>query len=66
MLPPLRLKTGRLSVLTGSDQIRLVMFMTGRFAFKYSQFWCIACREVVSWYLTVTGQEVLSDNMVTV
>ena len=37
MLPTLRLKTGRLIVLTGSVQIRSVMFKTGLYAFKYGQ-----------------------------
>ena len=39
LLPTLWLKTGTLPVLTGSDQVRSVMFMflTGRFAFKYSR-----------------------------
>ena len=46
MLPNLRLKTGRLpGTLTGSDQVRFVMFMTGRFAFKY----------VSSTYVSIAG-----------
>ena len=36
MLLTLGLKTWRLSILTGSDQVKSVMFMTGWFPFKYS------------------------------
>ena len=34
MLPTLQLKTWRPPFLTGSDQVRSVMFMTGQFHFK--------------------------------
>ena len=51
MLLTLWLKTWRLPVLTGSDQVRLVMFTTGRFCVKYGRFvstavvkWC-SCAE---------------------
>ena len=66
MLPTPWLKTLRLLVLMGSDSVRLVMFTTGRFPFKYGRFVYMACREVVFGYLTLTGQEVLPDKTVTV
>ena len=47
MLPTVWLKTWRLPVLTESDQVRWVMFTTGRFPVKYGQLVCVACREVV-------------------
>ena len=36
MLPTLRLKNAILPILTGTVQVRLVIFTTGPFAFKYS------------------------------
>ena len=45
MFPTLWLKTRRLSVLKESVQVKLVMFMTGQFSFKYGRFLCTACRE---------------------
>ena len=63
MLPTLPLKTWRLPVLTGSDQIRLVMLTAGRFPFKYGWLMCTAYQEVVFRYLTTTGWEVHSDKM---
>ena len=43
-----------------------VMFTAGWFPFKYGWFVCLACREVVSWYLNRTVQEVPSDSTVRV
>ena len=37
ILPTLCLETCELLVLTGNDQVRSVLFMTGRFPFKYGQ-----------------------------
>ena len=65
MLTTLRLKTGRFPVLMGSDQIRLFMFMTGLFSFKYGRFVLMTCLEVESWYLTRTEWEVFQDKTVT-
>ena len=48
MLPTQGLKTVRLPVLAGSVQVKLVMFMTGLFAFKYGRFVLTACVEVDS------------------
>ena len=39
MLLTLKSKNWRLPVLTGSDQVRSVVFMTGRFPFKYGLFY---------------------------
>ena len=55
MLPTLQLKTGRLPILMGSVQARSVMFMAGLFAFKYGWLVLMACLEVESWYLIMTG-----------
>ena len=49
-----------------SDQIRSVMFMTGRFAFKYGQFVLMTCHRVLSCYLTTTGWQLFLDKKVTV
>ena len=49
-------KTGRLPVLTGSNQVRSWVFTTGWFPFKYGQFVSMACRGVTSGYLTTTGR----------
>ena len=65
MLATLWSKTWRLVFLTGSDKIRSVM-LTGQFPFKYGQFVCMACREVVSWYRTMTGRQLLPDKTVNV
>ena len=61
MLPTLWLKTGRLSALKGSVQVRSVMFTTGRFPFKYCQLVFRVCQEAESWYLSTTGLECLQD-----
>ena len=66
MLPTLPLKTWRLPVLTRSDQVRSLMFMTGWFPFKYSRFVCTAHWEVVFMCLNTTDWEVLLDKMGTV
>ena len=66
MLLTLWLKTGRLPILTGSDQVSSFMYTTVLFAFKYSQFVLSACMEVESWYLTKTGWQVFQDKKVTV
>ena len=66
MLPTLRLKIGRLPILRGSVQLRLVMFMTGLFALKYGRLAFTAFLEVESWYLIKTGWQVLQDKTVTV
>ena len=65
MLMTLQSKTWRLPILTGTDQVRLVMFKTVQFAFKYSRFVYMACQEVMFRYLTKTSQEVLPYKMVT-
>ena len=65
MLPTLWLKTWRLPVFIGSVQVRLVMFTTGMFPFKYRQLVCKAYREVESCYLTMTGWQVFQDKTVT-
>ena len=59
MLLTLQWKTGRLPVVTGSVQVRSVMFMTGLFAFKCGQFVLMACLKVESWYLIRTVREVV-------
>ena len=66
MLRTLWLKTWELPVLTGSVQVRLVMFTTGQCLFKYGRLVCAACWEVESWYLTMTGRQVLPDKMAAV
>ena len=65
MLPNLWLKTWELPIMKGIDQVRSVMFTTGQFPFKCGQLVCTVCQEVVSWYLTMLGWEVLPDKMIT-
>ena len=66
MLLTLWSKSWILSVMIGSDQVRLEMFTTGQFPFNYSQLVCMACPEVVFSYLIMRGLGVLPDKMVTV
>ena len=66
MLPTLWLETWILPILMGSDQVMLVIFMTGSFPFKYGQFVSTTCWEVLFSFLTTTNQELLPDKMVTV
>ena len=61
MLQTQWLKTGRLPILTGSDQVILIMYMTGLFPFKYGQFVLMGCQEVESWYLIKTGRQVFKN-----
>ena len=50
----------------GSAQVRLVIFTTERFAFKYDRLVIMDCLEVESWYLTMGVKEVFQDKAVTV
>ena len=43
-------------------QIRLVMFMTGQFIFKYGRFVWTTCREMESRHSTMIGRQVFQDN----
>ena len=52
-------KTRRLCVLMGSDLVRLGLFSTGWFPFKYGHYCSMACYGVLSGYWT--GQQVLPD-----
>ena len=63
MLLTLQLKTGKLSILMGSDQVRSVMLTTGQFPIKYGQLVCKACWDR---YLPTTGMEVPSDKTVAI
>ena len=42
------------------------MFMTGLFAFQYGRLVFTDCLEAESWYLTMTGWQVIQDKMVTI
>ena len=50
----------------GSDEVRIGMFMTGQFPFKYDWFVSTTCCEVVPGFRTMKAQQMLPDKMVIV